>query len=109
MARTTKPTKKTGALKKRTPAKKTRKTATKKSATKARALANALVAHASKPLTSFKRPSTWYFPSPNANTVIACDWNAAENRYNLNCREIPITDVPRHVAEAIVIEGHSFG
>jgi hypothetical protein len=42
-------------------------------------------------------PSTWYFPTEDDNYVVACDYNAAEGRYNLNCRTMHVNDIPKRV------------
>ncbi len=53
------------------------------------------------------QPTTWYFPTPDPNVVIACDYNAAEKQYNLNCRQVALQDVPNHVASAIQQSYHA--
>jgi hypothetical protein len=34
------------------------------------------------------QPQTWYSPSPIPGKAIACDWNPADQCYNINCREV---------------------
>ena len=50
---------------------------------------------------AFSPPPTWYFPTPDPDVVMACDYNPADRQYNLNCRPMRIRDVPRHVVTAI--------
>jgi hypothetical protein len=47
---------------------------------------------------SISRPKTWYFPTPDPDVVIACDYNAAEDRYDNNCRTMKVGNVSDRVA-----------
>ncbi|KPF71639.1 hypothetical protein IP69_05585 [Bosea sp. AAP35] len=40
-------------------------------------------------------PSPWYFPTAIQGVVIACDYNPIEQRYNKNCREMRVEDIPQ--------------
>ncbi len=46
-------------------------------------------------------PPTWYFPTQDPEVVIACDYNPAAQRYDLNTRRIRIADLPEQIRIAI--------
>jgi hypothetical protein len=58
-------------------------------------------------------PPTWYFPTSSPGVVIACDYNPADDRYNLNCRQMPIGQIPQPqqaaVKRTITVFANSFG
>src|SRR5258708_32084782 len=39
-------------------------------------------------------PPVWYFPTDDPDWVVACDYNAREQQYNLNCRRMRLADIP---------------
>ena len=49
----------------------------------------------------FVHPDIWYFPTPDPDVVMACEWNAAEGQYNQKCYPVRKEEVPSHIAAAI--------
>jgi hypothetical protein len=43
---------------------------------------------------------TRYFPTEDPDWFTACDYNPGEGIYNLNCRRVPASAVPRNVSSA---------
>lgn len=46
-------------------------------------------------------PLTWYFPTSDPQIVRACDFNTHDGEYNLNCRTLPIDEMPKVVLTAM--------
>lgn len=45
-----------------------------------------------------QKPKIWYFPTPEPEWVIACEYNASDDRYNKNCKKIKVANIPDRVA-----------
>ncbi|SEF11046.1 hypothetical protein SAMN05444161_8517 [Rhizobiales bacterium GAS191] len=50
---------------------------------------------------NYVHPPKWYFPTPDPNEVMVCDWNPISKRYNLHCEVIQRPAVPSHIMTAI--------
>lgn len=44
------------------------------------------------------KPKFWYFPTPDPNVVIRCEYNASDDRYNMNCKTMKIPQLPNRIA-----------
>ncbi len=45
-----------------------------------------------------QRSKYWYFPTPDEDIVLRCEFNAADGQYNKNCKKIKISAVHQRVA-----------
>lgn len=54
-------------------------------------------------------PPTWFFPTPDPNIFIACDYNELEERYNRNCRKVTRAHMPKGLASEVKRAATVFG
>lgn len=45
-----------------------------------------------------EKPQYWYFPTPDPDVVIRCEYNADDDRYSKNCTSVNVSTLPPRVA-----------